>query len=72
MHNTLVSLYLWSGVLGGRLRGDHKALESLEWAVIAAAVVVVAVGGYGSVLGGVDAFFGKIAGALANVSVHLG
>lgn len=67
MSNTLVSLYVWAACLGHRLRKDRTALESLEWAVIAAVIVVVAIAAYNSVLGGVSTFFSNVSSALSGV-----
>ena len=52
-----------------RLRSDNQALESLEWAVIAAVVVVAAIASYQTVLGGVSTFFSSVSTALGGVSV---
>ncbi len=67
MSNAFVSFYAWTACLGARLRSDRKALESLEWAVIAAVIVVVAIAAYNSVLGGVTTFFGNVSSSLGGV-----
>lgn len=54
-----------------RLANDRRGLESLEWAIIAALIVVSAVGVYPVVFAGLAAFFNADATALNTLTVSL-
>lgn len=52
-------------LLALRLRDDKRGIETLEWAVVAAVVIVAAVAAYNVVEGGVSSFFGNISASLS-------
>lgn len=55
-----------------RLRSDRRGLETLEWAVVGAAVIMGAVAGYSVLVSsGIGGFFHHTGTAFANVHVKL-
>lgn len=71
MSDKLLSLYCFTKTLGARFRHDRRGLESLEWAVIAAVVVIAAIGAYTGLLKGVNSFFGSVSNAFSNASSNV-
>lgn len=55
-----------------QLAGDRRAIESLEWAVIAAVVISIAVGAYSELTyTGIDGFFNGLGTGIGSVRVVL-
>lgn len=53
-------------MLALRLRDDKRGIETLEWAVVAAVVIVAAVIAYGAVENGVSHFFSEISASFSS------
>jgi Flp pilus assembly pilin Flp len=58
-------------MLALRLRDDKRGIETLEWAVVAAVVVVAAVLAYSAVENGISTFFNNVNSAFTTAGSGL-